>query len=93
MKPARVELSLAINETAFNAPLCPVYQNVTARPVIDPKMIKENLIEQLTAPVRWTQIMQTMIADGTSELIEVGPGEVLQGLIKKIDKNFITSNA
>jgi [acyl-carrier-protein] S-malonyltransferase len=93
MKPARVELSLAIDETAFNAPLCPVYQNVTAMPVIDPKVIKANLIEQLTAPVRWTQIMQNMIADGMSELIEVGPGEVLQGLIKKIDKNFITSNA
>ncbi|HSV76682.1 MAG TPA: ACP S-malonyltransferase [Bacteroidales bacterium] len=93
MKPARVELSLAIDETAFNAPLCPVYQNVTALPVTDPKVIKANLIEQLTAPVRWTQIMQNMIADGMSELIEVGPGEVLQGLIKKIDKNFITSNA
>jgi len=93
MKPAREELSLAINETAFNAPLCPVYQNVTAQPVVDPKKIKENLMEQLTAPVLWTQTMKNMIAAGASELIEVGPGEVLQGLIKKMDRNFITSNA
>jgi len=93
MKPAREELSLAINETAFNAPLCPVYQNVTAQPVVDPKKIKENLMEQLTAPVLWTQTMKNMIAAGASELIEVGPGEVLQGLIKKMDRNFTTSNA
>ncbi|HSV88528.1 MAG TPA: ACP S-malonyltransferase [Bacteroidales bacterium] len=93
MNPARVELAQAINETAFNTPLCPIYQNVTAKPTTDPLLIKQNLVEQLTAPVRWSQIMQNMIADGASQLVEVGPGEVLQGLIKKIDKNFQTSNA
>ena len=93
MQPARDELSLAIKQTNFSVPVCPIYQNVSAKPTLDPDLIKQNLVEQLTAPVRWTQIMQQMIADGASQLIEVGPGEVLQGLIKKIDKNFQTSNA
>jgi len=93
MQPAREELSLAIKQTNFSIPICPIYQNVSAKPTIDPDLIKQNLVEQLTAPVRWTHIMQQMIADGASQLIEVGPGEVLQGLIKKIDKNFQTSNA
>ncbi|MFW5726169.1 MAG: ACP S-malonyltransferase, partial [Bacteroidota bacterium] len=82
MEPARIELAQAINETAFNAPICPVYQNVNALPVTDPETIKANLIAQLTSPVRWTQIMLNMIDDGATKFIEVGPGTVLQGLVK-----------
>lgn len=93
MTPAREELALAISQTAFNSPLCPIYQNVTAKPSTNPQIIRQNLVEQLTAPVQWTQIMRNMIADGANHLVEVGPGEVLQGLIKKLDKNFSTSNA
>lgn len=93
MQPAREELAAAIEATDFNAPLCPIYQNVTASAVTDPKQIKENLIAQLTAPVKWTQTMQQMIADGCDEVIEVGPGKVLQGLFKKIDRKFPTSSA
>lgn len=93
MTPAREELALAISQTAFNSPLCPIYQNVTAKPSTNPQIIRQNLVEQLTAPVLWTQIMRNMIADGANHLVEVGPGEVLQGLIKKLDKNFSTSNA
>jgi len=84
MEPARVELAEAINSTHFNTPVCPVYQNVTASAVTDPEQIKENLIKQLTAPVRWTQTVQNMYADGATTFVEVGPGTVLQGLVKKI---------
>jgi len=93
MTPAREELAQAISQTAFNSPLCPIYQNVTAKPSTNPQIIRQNLVEQLTAPVLWTQIMRNMIADGANHLVEVGPGEVLQGLIKKLDKNFSTSNS
>jgi [acyl-carrier-protein] S-malonyltransferase len=84
MEPARIELAAAINSTLFNKPVCPVYQNVNAQSVTNPDIIKENLISQLTSPVRWTQIIQSMIADGASVFIEVGPGTVLQGLVKKV---------
>ena len=84
MESARVELAAAINSTIFNKPICPIYQNVNAQSVTNPDIIKENLILQLTSPVRWTQIMQNMIADGASTFIEVGPGTVLQGLVKKV---------
>jgi [acyl-carrier-protein] S-malonyltransferase len=84
MESARVELAAAINSTTFNKPICPIYQNVNAQSVTNPDIIKENLVLQLTSPVRWTQIMQNMIADGASTFIEVGPGTVLQGLVKKV---------
>lgn len=84
MEPARVELEAAINATIFSVPVCPVYQNVNAKPVSDPEEIKKNLIAQLTAPVRWTQSVQNMTADGATHYTEVGPGKVLQGLVKKI---------
>jgi len=87
MEPAREELAAAIKSTHFNQPVCPVYQNVNARPVSDPALIRENLVAQLTAPVRWTQTVQNMIADGATSFTEIGPGKVLQGLVKKIDKN------
>jgi [acyl-carrier-protein] S-malonyltransferase len=93
MEPAREELATAIDNTLFNAPICPVYQNVTASAVIDPIAIKSNLIAQLTAPVKWTQTMNQMIADGATEVIEVGPGKVLQGLFKKVDRAFPCSSA
>ena len=93
MEPAKQELEKAIAETVFNKPSCPVYQNVTANAVIDPIQIQANLTTQLTSPVRWTQTMEQLIADGANELIEVGPGKVLQGLIKKIDRKFVTSSA
>ena len=94
MEPAKMELKEAIDNTSFNIPICPVYQNVNAKAVTDPKQIKENLIAQLTAPVRWTQIMQNMISDaGEIEVIEVGPGKVLQGLFKKVDRSIQTSSA
>jgi [acyl-carrier-protein] S-malonyltransferase len=84
MQPAREELAAAIEGTRFNEPICPVYQNVTARPATDVGVIKQNLIDQLTAPVRWTQSVQNMVADGATTFIECGPGKVLQGLVKKI---------
>lgn len=87
MEPARAELAKAIEETLITKPFCPIYQNVNAKPFIEPANIKENLIAQLTAPVKWTQTVQNMIADGASEFVEIGPGNVLSGLIKKIDKN------
>lgn len=93
MEPAREELAAAIEATTFNTPSCPVYQNVTATGVTSPEEIKKNLVAQLTAPVKWTQIMQNMIADGASEVIEVGPGTVLQGLFKKVDRAFPVSSA
>jgi [acyl-carrier-protein] S-malonyltransferase len=79
-----VELEAAINATSFNNPICPVYQNVTANAVNDPNAIKQNLIAQLTAPVKWTQSVQQMTVDGATYFIECGPGKVLQGLVKKI---------
>lgn len=93
MEPAKEKLAAAIAATTFNTPTCPVYQNVVARAVTDPEEIKKNLEEQLTAPVRWTQTMEQMISDGATEVIEVGPGKVLQGLFKKVDRSFPTSSA
>lgn len=93
MEPARAELAAAIEATTFNNPACPVYQNVTASAVSDPEEIKKNLVAQLTAPVRWTQTMHAMIADGCSSVTEVGPGRVLQGLFKKVDRAFPTESA
>jgi [acyl-carrier-protein] S-malonyltransferase len=92
MEPARVELEAAIAATPFHTPVCPVYQNVTASAVSDPEEIKKNLIVQLTAPVRWTQTMNAMIADGCSEVIEVGPGKVLQGLFRKVSRDLPLSS-
>lgn len=93
MEPAREELAAAIENTIFNQPICPVYQNVTASAVSNPDEIKKNLVLQLTAPVRWTQTMQQMISDGATEIIEVGPGKVLQGLFKKVDREIPTLSA
>ncbi len=93
MEPARVELAKAIETTKFSRGICPIYQNVTAQPVNDPEIIKSNLVAQLTSPVRWTMIMKNMIADGTKTIVEVGPGKVLQGLFKKIDRNLNVSSA
>ena len=93
MEPARAELAKAIETTTFNTPICPVYQNVTASAVTDPNEIKENLVAQLTAPVLWTQTMHQMIADGASGFTEVGPGKVLQGLVKKVDRQMPTESA
>ena len=93
MEPAREELAAAIENTNFNQPICPVYQNVTASAVSNPDEIKKNLVLQLTAPVRWTQTMQQMLADGATEVIEVGPGKVLQGLFKKVDREIPTVSA
>jgi len=90
MEPARVELQTAIAFTPIVDPRCPIYQNVDARPHRDPARIKANLIAQLTAPVRWTQIMQNMLADGAKKVVEVGPGNVLQGLFRKVDKELET---
>jgi len=86
MMPAKEELALAINNTKFNTPICPVYQNVAAKAITDPMQIKENLIAQLTGPVKWTQCMLAMIADGATHFTECGPGKVLQGLALKINK-------
>ena len=93
MEPAREELAAAIEATTFSQPSCPVYQNVTASAVSDPNEIKKNLIIQLTAPVKWTQSVQQMIADGATLFTEVGPGKVLAGLIGKIDREAATANA
>ncbi len=93
MEPAREELAAAIEATEFRNPTCPVYQNVTASAVMNPDEIKKNLMIQLTAPVRWTQSIQAMIADGATEFIEVGPGKVLQGLMRKIDRSVTASGA
>ncbi len=90
MEPAREELAAAIEATAFNEPSCPIYQNVSTFAVTDPNEIKENLIFQLTSPVKWTQSVQNMIGDGATKFIEVGPGNVLQGLVKKIDASVET---
>ncbi|MFT5077775.1 MAG: [acyl-carrier-protein] S-malonyltransferase [Planctomycetota bacterium] len=93
MEPAREELAAAIEATTFTAPACPIYQNVSAFAITDPKKIQENLMFQLTAPVKWTQSMQNMIKDGATEFIEVGPGNVLQGLMRKIDRSVATAKA
>jgi len=93
MKPAKVELSTAINNTNFNKPICPIYQNVNAEAVSNPDEIKENLIAQLTSPVRWTEIMKNMIKDGADNFTEVGPGKVLQGLLKKVNRKIPTKSA
>ena len=84
MEPARLELAEAIDKTPFRAPVCPIYQNVTALPSTDPEVIKDNLLRQLTAPVRWTQTIRNMVADGADSFLEIGPGSVLQGLVKRI---------
>ena len=83
MEPAREELAKAIAETPFQAPVCPIYQNVSALPTVDPELIKENLLRQLTSPVRWTQTVENMLADGITSFLEIGPGTVLQGLVKR----------
>lgn len=88
MESARVELAKAIEAAPVNTPVCPVYQNVDALPHVDPKEIKENLLKQLTAPVRWTQSVKNMIADGMTEFVECGPGQVLTGLIGRIQKDL-----
>jgi len=88
MEPARVELEEAINKTAFQKPICPIYQNVNASKVTEPEQIKKNLVAQLTAPVRWTQTVKNMLADGATNFVELGPGSVLQGLIKKVDRTI-----
>jgi len=93
MEPARIELAKAIAATKFNQGICPVYQNVTGQPVNDPEIIKSNLIQQLVSPVQWTQTMKNMIADGVNKVIEVGPGKVLQGMFKKIDRQLNTESA
>jgi len=93
MEPAGQELAEAINTTKFNKGICPIYQNVTGQSVTDAEIIKKNLIAQLTSPVRWTQISRNMIADGATEFVEVGPGAVLQGLVKKVKRDLITSSA
>ncbi len=91
MEPARAELADAIAATEIKTPICPVYQNVDAKAHTNPEEIKSNLIAQLTAPVRWTQTTQNMIADGATEFVELGPGKVLQGLVSKIDRNVVVS--
>jgi len=91
MEPAREELAAAIETTTFNTPSCPVYQNVNAQPVTNPVEIRKNLIAQLTAPVKWAQIVQNMISDGATMFTEIGPGKVLQGLVKKVDRNMETA--
>ena len=92
MEPAREELAAAINSTNINSPICPIYQNVSALPMTDSEQIKANLIAQLTAPVKWTQTMQNMLQDGASSIIEVGPGKVLQGLFKKVNREIETQS-
>jgi len=93
MEPAREELANAIKKTAFKNPICPIYQNVTAKAVVDTSEIKENLIAQLTAPVRWSQSIERMMDDGAKSFTEVGPGKVLQGMVRKINNNLTTYNA
>lgn len=93
MEPAKLELEAAINSTNFSKPICPVYQNVTASAVSDPNEIKKNLVAQLTAPVRWTQTVMKMIEDGASSFTEIGPGKVLQGLVKKVNSSIETISA
>ena len=91
MEPAKIELAAAIQATTFHTPICPVYQNVTATAVTDPAQIKQNLIAQLTGAVKWTQTVQTMVAEGATEFTEVGPGKVLQGLVQKVHKEAVVN--
>jgi [acyl-carrier-protein] S-malonyltransferase len=93
MEPARIELEAAIRATTFSKPICSVYQNVNSKPTVDPETIKSNLVAQLTSPVRWTQSIMNMISDGALTFVEVGPGNVLQGLVKKINKDAATESA
>lgn len=93
MEPAKLELQAAIEAINISSPVCPIYQNINAKPTLDPKVIKENLIAQLTGAVKWTQTAVSMIADGGTEFVEVGPGNVLQGLIKKVSREVQTSSA
>lgn len=93
MEPAKKELALAIDQTKFSKPICPIYQNVNAEAISDPELIKMNLIAQLTGPVKWTQIMENMLMDGCTKVIEVGPGKVLQGLFKKVNRELETFSA
>jgi [acyl-carrier-protein] S-malonyltransferase len=93
MEPARLELEEAIKNTHFNKPICPVYQNVNANPSVDPEVIKMNLVSQLTSPVRWTQSVINMISAGATSFVEVGPGNVLSGLIKKVNRDAVTESA
>jgi [acyl-carrier-protein] S-malonyltransferase len=92
MEPARIELGKAIDNANFSKPICPVYQNVTAKPSTDPSVIRENLKTQLTAPVRWTQTVKNMLADGATSFYEAGPGTVLQSLIRKVDRNIVAES-
>jgi [acyl-carrier-protein] S-malonyltransferase len=92
MDPAKEELAAAIEQTTFKTPICPVYQNVSTKAETDPEVIKKNLVAQLTAPVKWTQSVQNMVADGMEQLVECGPGAVLQGLMKKINKEVPTTS-
>ncbi len=91
MEPARIELEAAIEATTFSTPICPVYQNVNAKPITDAAEIKKNLVAQLTAPVRFTQTIENMIADGATSFTEIGPGKVIQGLVKKVDRKMETA--
>ncbi len=91
MEPAREELARAIDATGFSKPICPIYQNVNAKPEINPENIRQNLVAQLTAPVRWTQIVQNMISDGATSFTEIGPGKVLQGLVMKVNREMKTN--
>ena len=93
MEPARERLALALEAANMKAPMCPIVQNVTATPETDPEVIRQNLIAQLTAPVRWTQTMQWLISEGVNDVVEVGPGKVLQGLFKKVDRGLATASA
>lgn len=93
MEPAKLELQAAIEATTIKEPICPIYQNIDAKPYTDPAKIKENLIAQLTGAVRWTQTVQNLLADGADSFVEVGPGNVLQGLVKKVDRQAQTSSA
>ena len=93
MEAARVELEHAIVHTQINEPVCPIYQNIDAKPYTDPQLIKHNLIAQLTGPVRWTQTVKHMLEDGVTSFTEVGPGTVLQGLVKKVDRQIPTESA
>jgi [acyl-carrier-protein] S-malonyltransferase len=93
MEAARVELESAINKTPVNKPVCPIYQNIDAKPYTEPESIKHNLVAQLTGPVRWTQTIERMLEDGATSFTEVGPGNVLQGLVKKVNRSVQTSSA
>jgi [acyl-carrier-protein] S-malonyltransferase len=93
MEPARERLATALESANLKAPKCPIVQNVTATPETDPEVIRQNLIAQLTAPVRWTQTMQWLLSEGVNDIVEVGPGKVLQGLFKKVDRSLTTASA